>query len=39
MLYRVTDVPVMLATPYGRRQVWGGILYRSWPLLSRELQP
>lgn len=35
MLYRLRDVPAMLATPGGRAQVKGGALFRLWPLLSR----
>jgi len=35
MQYRWRDVPGMLRTPGGRRQVAGGILFRAWPLLSR----
>ena len=35
MKYRLRDVPAMLRTPGGRRQVAGGIRFRLWPLLSR----
>jgi len=35
MRYRLRDVPAMLLTPGGRRQVSGGAWYRLWPLLSR----
>ena len=33
--YRLIDVPTMLRTPAGRRQVADGLSYRSWPLVSR----
>lgn len=35
MRYRLTDIPAMLVTPAGRRQVADGIAYRLWPLMSR----
>ncbi|CAG0991341.1 UDP-N-acetylmuramoyl-tripeptide--D-alanyl-D-alanine ligase [Burkholderiales bacterium] len=35
MRYRLRDIPTMLRTPGGRRQVSDGILYRLWPPLSR----
>ena len=35
MKYRLRDVPAMLRTAGGRRQVAGGIRFRLWPLLSR----
>jgi len=35
MQYRWRDIPGMLRTPGGRRQVAGGVLFRAWPLLSR----
>lgn len=35
MMYRLRDVPAMLASPGGRTQVMGGLLFRSWPLVSR----
>lgn len=35
MRYRLTDIPAMLATPAGRRQVTDGVAYRAWPLMSR----
>ena len=34
MRYRLSDLPAMLATAGGRRQVRDGVLYRSWPLAS-----
>lgn len=35
MRYRVKDLPVMLTTPAGRRQVADGIAFRLWPVASR----
>ena len=35
MRYRLTDIPAMLATPAGRRQVADGVAYRAWPMMSR----
>jgi UDP-N-acetylmuramoyl-tripeptide--D-alanyl-D-alanine ligase len=35
MLYRLRDVPAMLATPVGRMQVADGLLFRLWPLIWR----
>lgn len=35
MRYRLTDIPAMLRTPAGRRQVADGVAYRAWPLMSR----
>jgi UDP-N-acetylmuramoyl-tripeptide--D-alanyl-D-alanine ligase len=35
MRYRLTDVPAMLGTPAGRRQVADGVAYRAWPVMSR----
>lgn len=33
--HRLRDVPAMLRTPGGRRQVADGVFYRAWPVLSR----
>lgn len=33
--YRLSDVPALLLTPGGRRQLGGGVLFRLWPLLRR----
>jgi UDP-N-acetylmuramyl pentapeptide synthase len=35
MRYRLTDIPAMLGTPAGRRQVADGVAYRLWPIMSR----
>jgi hypothetical protein len=35
MLYRLRDLPAMLATPVGRLQVLGSIRHRLWPLAWR----
>jgi len=35
MKYRLSDVPAMLRTPGGRRQLAWGVRFRLWPLLSR----
>jgi UDP-N-acetylmuramoyl-tripeptide--D-alanyl-D-alanine ligase len=35
MRYRLTDIPAMLGTPAGRRQVADGVAYRVWPMMSR----
>ncbi len=35
MLYRLRDLPAMLATPVGRMQVADGLLFRLWPLVWR----
>jgi UDP-N-acetylmuramyl pentapeptide synthase len=35
MRYRLKDVPAMLGTPAGRRQIADGIAFRAWPLMSR----
>jgi UDP-N-acetylmuramoyl-tripeptide--D-alanyl-D-alanine ligase len=35
MLYRLRDLPAMLATPVGRMQVADGLLFRLWPLVRR----
>ena len=35
MRYRLIDIPAMLGTPAGRRQVVDGVAYRLWPVLSR----
>jgi UDP-N-acetylmuramoyl-tripeptide--D-alanyl-D-alanine ligase len=35
MRYRLNDVPAMLTTPAGRRQITDGIAYRLWPVMSR----
>ena len=35
MRYRLTDIPAMLGTPAGRRQVADGVAYRLWPVMSR----
>ena len=35
MRYRLKDIPAMLQTPAGRRQIGDGIAFRLWPLLSR----
>ncbi len=35
MRYRLIDIPAMLGTPAGRRQILDGVAYRLWPLASR----
>ena len=35
MRYRLKDVPAMLETPAGRRQISDGVAFRLWPLMSR----
>jgi len=35
MRYRLSDIPAMLRTPAGRRQVADGVAYRVWPMMSR----
>jgi UDP-N-acetylmuramoyl-tripeptide--D-alanyl-D-alanine ligase len=35
MRYRLKDVPAMLGTPAGRRQISDGVAFRLWPLMSR----
>jgi UDP-N-acetylmuramyl pentapeptide synthase len=35
MRYRLKDIPAMLGTPAGRRQIADGIAFRAWPLMSR----
>lgn len=35
MRYKLKDIPAMLRTPGGRRQVLDGVNYRLWPLWSR----
>ena len=35
MRYRLIDIPAMLGTPAGRRQLVDGVAYRLWPVLSR----
>ncbi|MEP6996586.1 MAG: Mur ligase family protein [Betaproteobacteria bacterium] len=35
MRYRLKDIPAMLGTPAGRRQVADGVAYRLWPAASR----
>jgi UDP-N-acetylmuramyl pentapeptide synthase len=35
MRYRMKDIPAMLTTPAGRRQVADGIAFRLWPVASR----
>ena len=35
MRYRFGDLPALLRTPLGRRQVAVGVCYRAWPLLRR----
>jgi len=33
--YRLRDAHHVLRTPIGRSQVWSGVLFRAWPLMSR----
>ncbi len=35
MRYRLKDIPAMLGTPAGRRQISDGVAFRLWPLMSR----
>ena len=35
MRYRLNDIPSMLRTPAGRKQLSDGVVYRLWPVLSR----
>jgi len=35
MRYHLSEIPALLRTPAGRKQIWGGLHYRSWPVLSR----
>lgn len=35
MRYRVRDLPHLARTPLGRMELWNGVRYRSWPIVSR----